>query len=986
MCLLGSILLASPANAAGGIIVGPLCLDGVKVQAVPAEATAVADGNWIPNIISIDPGAAQSRIVVFAKPIPASPTLETCSQVTARMKATGIDPIVSGRIEQLKLRALVINAPTGTRVQINQGAMEVTLSKVETGQRPVAGGSIDFKGSKLWITTSRQLLSQTSEIDGEFEIEAWNRRIVGAQLLLPTGLSARTDLSPINQGNVTVRVDLKLGTGTLWKGDLAGKPSFQGPGDADFDSLRFTAADLSAARVEVVARQGGMNVLLKSVAGTASAAAIPGEKFTWSYTDPKFSIAELQATGSTVADGIALKRFDPRDVALTGKGTLASAEGAPLISGDAAARFASLRADSVVGSSSWSRPASAVLEPIFASGALNRVDLTLSGARASPVVGGSIDAQSIQAAGLGFASKQLITIPKQQVGVEWVIPILIDTPAASGSVTLTNGQQTVVLTGRLDRFYLKGRIVIPLPDIAETRLEIGKGDLRAGIGAAVSLSPFVAGTKPNFLDTSIAVTARTDLRVANKSQGEITLSAGALLLAQPVLKIGDNGTSQPASLDIKSTGAADFGYRLDTGKVELAKARLGVRDVTFSLLRPSPATIDINGDLITDPKVTLASLDIEIDRHAPVQVERASFRALSIGAALIERKSSGASGLGYSGKLSTPLTIASFDAAQVKIDDEVVIGFGSLRGFDLGISDANIDAGAGIRFENATIRLKADGVTRGIGAAPEKTVIDNASLSVAGEFRVRTGDGSINGAVGSSLDLNATGAEDALDGKGHLHIGAFSGHANSSLVIKFDCEGTGQLDVPLEYNFAMGGADIDVTMTQGKPSGSANIAPIGVVLHTKGDAVCSNKPQKVVLAPAASGWTWGICTKVFPPEAWRCKWEWRTPEVSFSYRIQLAIRFANLNAVLTNPRFFLNSDGSQHICNVGAITLIPGPIIGGYSPQIDTSLPAADRIVNAVLAASFEAPQSLLASSIVQSASWLVTAAGTGATQCIGNH
>jgi hypothetical protein len=180
---------------------------------------------------------------------------------------------------------------------------------------------------------------------------------------------------------------------------------------------------------------------------------------------------------------------------------------------------------------------------------------------------------------------------------------------------------------------------------------------------------------------------------------------------------------------------------------------------------------------------------------------------------------------------------------------------------------------------------------------------------------------------------------------------------------------------------------MNIRMEGGATSGTANINPVAVVMHTKGNASCNNKSQKIVLAPAARGWTWGICSRAWPPKVWRCKWKWSTPEISFRYHIQLAIRFANINAVLTNPRIYLLPNGKQNICNAGAIAMTPGPIIGGYSPQIDTHLPEADRIVNAILAASFEAPQSLLATSIVTSASWLVSGVGSIAPElCLGEN
>jgi hypothetical protein len=76
-----------------------------------------ADGVWTPTDYKLDPAqAAKASISVFDRAIPASQKFETCAEVSKRMAALGAQPIVSGKLIALELRATIFVGQSGNRI------------------------------------------------------------------------------------------------------------------------------------------------------------------------------------------------------------------------------------------------------------------------------------------------------------------------------------------------------------------------------------------------------------------------------------------------------------------------------------------------------------------------------------------------------------------------------------------------------------------------------------------------------------------------------------------------------------------------------------------------------------------------------------------------------------------------------------------------------------------------------------------------------
>jgi hypothetical protein len=133
------LAIAQQAEAAG-IVVGPLCLDGVKETRHPDQQTTTDTGVWTPADYQLSGPQLQSHIVVFDAPIRESETLETCTQIIARMATGGSRPIVSGVLKQFELRAMIFSGGGQHRIQIDPNALKANLGHVDSGARPVAGG------------------------------------------------------------------------------------------------------------------------------------------------------------------------------------------------------------------------------------------------------------------------------------------------------------------------------------------------------------------------------------------------------------------------------------------------------------------------------------------------------------------------------------------------------------------------------------------------------------------------------------------------------------------------------------------------------------------------------------------------------------------------------------------------------------------------------------------------------------------------------
>lgn len=991
ICLAGAaiaIFLLPQVTLAAGLIIGPLCLDGVQGLKKDAESTIGDGGTWTPidyHIVS-----ESARIAIFPQDISETETLETCAQTEARMVAAGIQPIFSGRQTALQLRAFVYEGTQNNRVQINKEDFSATVVFADAGEHPVAGGRLSYKGSKLWIKSSKTILSKNDGIHGAILVTSWNRTIVGAHINLPGGLEYVADIRPRDEGNMTVEMDLNTGAAVVLDGDLVGIPKQEKVANARLDVLELNEASLPAASVRVVANHGVAEVWLGKVNGKAASARLPGKKINWTLDSTQVASDAIEAAVTQAKEGFIVGPATLHSLSLKSDSVRASnTAGQAFATGKGNINAQVLSAQDFDLRGDWLAPLNTALAPIFSNGRVTNLRLSLSGSQHNPSASIQLASLAMSIGALDLVRPTTLTTGTKPINVEISVPLDLEIPATGGSVELHDGAREIVLRGDLAALRLHGRIVIPLDDLLNSRLEIPQGQFNLEIGAAVSVSPFLAGTRPNFGSARIGVVNASDVVVASKSTGRLLLTTDILALGQPVFKVGDEGTSSPASLTLNSEGGAKLIYSLDSSKVLLGQAKFHATDIQFSLTGPAPHVLDFNGDLIREPRVEIKELQLEIDKLGSISIERGKISVLKIAADSIERRRRAGQpkGPAYSGKIIQPFEVETIVAGQVKIEDSVLFGGLDIKKPRFALEKGDFEPGDGSRFSNASIAIAVDRITQ-IGVAEEKQAFyTNAALAVSGRMHVDSGDFAVNNGIDAALRLRVSGPERAMSGVGNLDIGAFTGNARSSMEIDFKCNDVPKLKVPIEFNFGMTGSSFVATMHEGQLSAEGSVGPLGFDVHSVGSTGCNSPSDKKVIAAAQHGWTDGICTQLVPPKAWACKWEWDTPEVSFTYHIRLDVAALNAPVAMTNPRFYYQNS-KVAVCNLGAVSVgVPFVFVGGYSPQIETNFGGdAEKIVNAIIAATFHPAQSLFATSLLTGAGWLVSEAltGSGNLLCIG--
>jgi hypothetical protein len=90
---------------------------------------------------------------------------------------------------------------------------------------------------------------------------------------------------------------------------------------------------------------------------------------------------------------------------------------------------------------------------------------------------------------------------------------------------------------------------------------------------------------------------------------------------------------------------------------------------------------------------------------------------------------------------------------------------------------------------------------------------------------------------------------------------------------------------------------------------------------------------------------------------------------------------------MSNPHVYLSSQSEVSVCNLGAVVITPIlPLVGGFSPGIDSPYPGLDNIVNGLIQFGFEPFQSLVMSGLGTGVGWFASSitSAAGNLLCIG--
>ncbi|PBC21277.1 MULTISPECIES: hypothetical protein [unclassified Mesorhizobium] len=966
LTLLLFIFLAVTPTGAAGIVIGDFCIDGATTQADSHQTIYMADGKW--TRIVLKPSSQRGRdrfLVVFAAKPQMSGPVESCHALAGHEAAAGRPAFLAGQVEQLNVGGWIFEANTGTnRYYIDAGAFQAKLGRIESGVVPVSGGTSDLAGSKLWIANSKPILIDPSGVSGELEIEAWNRTIEHARLTVDGSDIADLTLASAHPGteNIVYRLDLKARQGCLWKGQLASKPIALEGNSLALDDIFLSNFKMSARSVRITAVAGAATVDLVEVAGASGEAGMRGNAASFSADRPTFDVARVTAAIAQSDHGFAASDFAFHTLKFaTDRGGIASPSKESLLQGAVAGTVDSIAATGFQADLRFASPVSSILSML--TDAPGTADVRIARAADLIKVSGKLDTAALLFGKMQVEANQSMAFAESVMSANATAPTLefpvsFAIPPASGAVKFLTDDHRVSLTGALKAFRLKGLLRVPLADIEASHLSVKVGDFELALGATAFLEPVIAGVVPTLSTADLAIASATDLTIGKASNGFLETSVGAMIVGEPILKIGEDGKKAKASLRLKTRAGADLLFDLATGRVLIARAELVAEDTHFHFLEPG-AEIDLDGTHLVDPDVRFDLFEVSIARSATVEIAMARLVNLKAGASRLYKPANPDSPteVSYSSTVVSPLSVGQARAARVDYKDSLSLEYLLIDDFSLAVANGDIRFGKDMRALDASISLNARRIER-LGANDGEFVhLTAARIAADGKL-----DAQQNNRPHFAVELNAEGRADQLSGNGHISLGAFTGSKSGDLDMGFECDDGNKLKVPVEYNYGLGPTSLNLTADKGNFSASGSTGPFGLAFHTTSGRECHGPTKKWVVIPEQSGWTWGICG--FPPK--KCKWSWSTPEVNFKYDIKLAVRAAGATLFLSNPIVLLKQDEIK-ACNRGVAIMQPPPfVVGGYSPQIVSNFRDADNIINAFISASLEPAQTLFVAGLLQ--------------------
>ena len=983
LVLLGVPMMADATQQRAGVVIGCFCIDGVRGQRHVNDAVPAADGTWIPWTYRYDntPLSHPARLFIFDRAVPPSEALLSCDEVAEAAKNAGAHLLVAGTLNHLKLGARVFEANNGeNRLQVDEGQLDAELGHVISGAHRIGGGMMSLAGARLYVTNPNRLLALADKMTGVVQIEAWNRMIVGAVVRLPGGASLTTPLSPINPDleNVTIRVNTESGVAQLWRGHLQGSPAQSLTGASiTAGGVELENTNLSVRRVEVVAEGGHLTSTLAEAAGTAASARLarPSVKTTftnaslrWKRADGSTGQSPDELTLSELSLSGAVFRSDAAEVR-TSTGTAA-------LSGAAEATFETLTTTTATGKAHWTRPEVPSLPFLLPTGAVDQIDFDIAGDLEAPRLRGSAMANRFAVGPIDIANA--LPMPFDFIGgtTELRFPLRFSFGPISAGIIVHDKDQTAAITATLTNVDLDGKVVLQWPELQQSHLDIDPDKFHLALTNAIATKPLLAGTAPAFGSGSVAVMNSTAMTAAATSSGTLKLTSDVLALGQPILRVGDAGHESPSTLTLTATGSAAARYDLASGKMALLRGKFVATDVEFALLDPAGA-IDLSGTVVTSPHVRFHELSIDIDEEQHPKKSQAALRVLSINAARIARPRSPQhpKEVSWDAVPARPLSIDAVDASQTSISDAVEMKQISVHGVDMAVNNGSAQFGEGFNVNQAVLTLKAKSISSIDDGGDPTYEFNDASFSASGRLST-TGQVHINGDTGCELALNVSGKSNRLNGTGSIKIGGFTGSDVTTLPIETVCK----LNLPVEFNFASGGADLTVAVHDGNFEGDGNLAPLGLIVHSTSGASCNTATEEYVVVAEKKASTTGICCCFHT-----CEWSVTTPKVAFNYHKRFHIDALATTALLTNPRAHLGA-GQLNVCNVGLISLgAPTVVAGAVSPEIETGFPGADALINALINVTLEVIESTIATVVTNGATFLVSslATSTGDLLCL---
>lgn len=958
--------LSVPAQAES-IAVGAFCLEGVTARDVPNSRQEVANGYWIARDYTYAlpaSGPPQADIVIFGKAVNVSPLiLPTCKNVIAAAQAQGVAIVLQGRLESLNLRLhRRIEGANVTSYLVESSRFAATLGRVTSGLSKIGGGTIDLSGSRAWITSPTQLNVDSGGMSGTLRIESWDRSLENVTFQTMSGKTFSRTLKASPGGNTIFDVDTATGVASLWKANLSVADVALDDIDVTGEAVTFFGTTLRSKRLTVTAESGRKKVSIEDAAGEATTSKLGGDRL--QATLGTTALGWKGASADSVVDQthIAIGAFAFQDLTLQTQTASLTYQGTTMLQGATKGRFASLGTSRVDGTVEFPAPKAPVLAFAIPADKLASATLSFTGTPSALTITAALNANQLKLGNAAFKADFPLKFAVKPADVELRIPFDIRSAPLDGRVEFDDSGNAVIVQGGLKRFELAGDLFLNLGDVNLSRLEIPQNRLNLEIEAAVSVTPYLAGSKPTLAQTGVKASNSSPLTIRPAgATGAIDVVTPLLIIGDPILDVGSGGHPARISVSLKATASATLRYdlaasaaQLVDGNFSLENAKLASSDASF--------VVDLGGTLIENPSLQIRSLSL--------QFNKSDGKALVAGSGIIFAgagvRTAPNQGVRYRGAISAPLTIGAL-AGRAKIDrDSLGLIDLALRDVSFGLTADKVALGGSTQLNSASLNITAAEIRSVSGQAADQSPANgiyfaNLRVQAGGSLDVGGNVSLANQPRISGLDITLNGRSDQLSGDGSASLDGFAGTVNTELDTAFTCSDGNSLKVPMQAQLATGPSALTLEARTGKFKATGSFAGFSTFVHSTAAKQCDSDHKSYDKDPVWGSMT-GWCPTWSEP-ARTC--EWKTiivPAVHIGYRIRLSVWALTAFAAMANPRVAM-TEGGVSVCNLGPGALTGPEILADYAPQLDDNGVIAQAI-NAIVEGVAVATESTIANTL----------------------
>lgn len=1017
--IVGLLPLTAWANGSG-VLIGPFWLDGVRATET-GEHIDTEEGRWnqviyqyrrsgLPetnrNCPVVDTDNTNATFTVFAKTIALPGILPNTVRVFQKAQDDQIRVIVSGRLNCLKLTAYILTSAR-RELWIEPGQMQAELGLVSSGLQQIAGGTMDLKGSRLWIENATPFRTRQEGLEGVFDLTTWKRPLVNAKVTFAGGASGVATLTAeLAHENIELHVDMSSGAATLWKAALAA-PGFKFGGEALQAGLAtISNPQVNSNQIEVLADKGALSLVLTRGAGAGDKLQLHSNSIEFGTEQLSFSWSKATANGRHTADEALFEALAVQDGAFQSDHSHLVEGDHALVDGALKASGLWLSSETLKGTFDWNAPDAPVLSFMMSKGDIRKLDLIVDGQWGHDfVLSGALDSNSLSVGGFKFARQFHLSFPPSHTTGDIVIPISVDAGDHGGTLEVSDGKNAVLLTAELRQFSLLGKCILSLWHLEDSHLQVEPNNLKFEFASAVATTPWLGSTKPLFAGAHLAASNPTVLSIGPRIQnGIVQVDTDVLAIGDPVLQMGKAKPFR-ARATLNSTAGATFAYCMKHGTLNLMRATLHATDSAFKSLDPG-AVVDLGGVNLKDPDGSIEELSITLDRMA----NRGSVSGKNIQLAgshvSRRREPNSPNDLAFEATPQGKFLVAKLEATPRFNADQIEFTDIKASSVQLSVTGATLAIGQVMSLDNASFSLGGDGneidsslelsdtdsdVPKPITSqelhvdsledickqadqnqtAPNTTrreYFANVKIAADGDLHV---DGDIGGDVSVHLGnsphisisaLGLSGRTDRLDGNGNAQFSGFAGSIHSAIATDAGCAGGQLLRIPMQTVVATGGSALGITLVKGKTVAEGDFTGFAMAMASTAESECAGDWQKVVLIPAQSGWTDGICPTWSEPFR-HCRWEWQTPEVSYEYRTKAVVRALTATVQMAVPHIRFG-DKKAFLCNRGPANVAPIAILGGYYPEFRGNIPVVSQVANILVGVVAETAESGIATTL----------------------